>query len=645
MILGLFFYLTTNDKNKRITEELENKMQTLETNYLITLDYFINDVKSVKSEITNNKTNIKILEQALVSNQEQKIKLRKKLNDSMTMFFEKMKQRGIIQIQFVDPSNKSFLRMNYPDKFGDELNDIRYSFNYVRQTKKDIFGFEHGRTVNAFRYVFPFFNENKKYLGAVEISLSSDYLQEKLININKIHTHFLINKNVFLANTLLNESFKSRYIKSIEHKDYFYSKPDNEDMFHLISGKKILESLKEKIDKKMTKNEKFYLYKVFSKNVNIISFLPIQNIKKDKTIAYLVSYTEDKNVYNILLRHKIINIIFFIIMLFLFYFVYKNLNHKKNLVREVKIKTRELRKVKKELEFLNENLEIKVKEKTKEQDILLSLFDIGDTVLFKWKNDKSWTIEHVSSNISKFLEFTSDEFYNENIKYSSFIHKEDIQRVTNEVKEASSSNKSYFKHEPYRVITKSAKIKWVLDYTVIIRNEKNEIISYIGYILDITEERENEKLFFEQSKMASMGEMIGNIAHQWRQPLSVISTISTGAVLNKEFGLLSDEMFVKDMDIINKNVQYLSRTIDDFRNFIKGDRTASSFFIKDCIDSFLHLIEGSKKSNNINMVLDIKDDIKLYAYPNELIQCFLNLFNNAKDELISKDEDDRFLFI
>ena len=620
-------------------------MQTLETNYLITLDYFISDVKSVKSEITNNKENIRILENILVSNNEQKAKLRYQLHNSMSNFFEKMKQRGITQIQFVDSFNKSFLRMNYPDKFGDDLNDIRYSFNYVRKTKEDIFGFEHGRTVNAFRYVFPFFNENKKYLGAVEISLSSDYLQEKLININKIHTHFLINKNVFLANTLLNKAFDNRYITIIEHKDYFYSKPKNEDIFHLSTGKKIIDSLNDQIDKKISKNKKFYLYKESSNDVNIISFLPIQNLKKDKTIAYLVSYTKNKNIYNILLRHKIINTIFFIIMLFLFYFIYKNLNHKKILVQEVKIKTKELRKVKEELEFLNQNLEIKVKEKTKEQDILLSLFDIGDTVLFKWKNDKNWTIEHVSSNISKFLEFTAEEFYNEDIKYSSFIHKEDIQRVTNEVKLASSSNKSYFKHEPYRVITKSNKIKWVLDYTVIIRNEKDEIVSYIGYIHDITEERENEKLYFEQSKMASMGEMIGNIAHQWRQPLSVISTISTGVIVSKEFGLLSDEMIIKDMNTINKNVQYLSKTIDDFRNFIKGDRVASTFFIKDSLDSFLHLIEGSKKNHNINIVLNIKDDIKLFAYPNELIQCFLNLFNNAKDELISKHEDARYLFI
>ncbi len=620
-------------------------MQELETNYLITLDYFINDVKSIKTKITDDVKNINIFEKISNSNDIEKKKLRIQLYNQNLGFFNRMKQRGIIQMQFVLPSNESFLRMNEPSKYSDILSNIRFSFDYVSKIKKDIFGFEQGRTVHAFRYVFPFFNKNNKYLGAIEVSLSSDFVQKKLININKIHTHFLINKDIFIVNTLSQDSFKNRYKKSIENENYLYAKPKNELSFHLISGKKILKSLNKNIDDKIQKSEKFGLYKVFSKTVKIISFLPIYNIKEDKTSAYLVSYTESNNAYNILFRYKIINIIFFIIMVFLFYFIYKNLNHKKNLLSEVNIKTKKLTIVTKELEFLNENLENKVKEKTTEQDILLSLFDIGDAVLFKWKNDENWTVEHVSSNIYKLLELTTNDFYNENIKYSSFIHKKDIKRVFDEVSKASNSDTSYFKHEPYRIITQSSEIKWVIDYTVIIRDDNNQIINYIGYIHDITEERENEKLLFEQSKMASMGEMIGNIAHQWRQPLSMISTIATGSKLNKEFNLLTDEMFIKNMDSINKNAQYLSRTIDDFKNFIKGDTVMASFLIRDNIDSFLHLIEGSKKNNKINIIVDIKDYIKIMGYPNELIQCFLNLFNNAKDELILKEEEDRFLFI
>ncbi len=145
--------------------------------------------------------------------------------------------------------------------------------------------------------------------------------------------------------------------------------------------------------------------------------------------------------------------------------------------------------------------------------------------------------------------------------------------------------------------------------------------------------------------MASMGEMIGNIAHQWRQPLSIISTGSTGMKVQKEFGTLTDEQFTETCDIINDNAQYLSKTIDDFRNFIKGDRIKDIFSLKKCIDGFLHLVNGSIKNHNINIILDLQEDIKIDGYENELMQCLINIYNNAKDALIENKIEDKFIFI
>jgi signal transduction histidine kinase len=115
--------------------------------------------------------------------------------------------------------------------------------------------------------------------------------------------------------------------------------------------------------------------------------------------------------------------------------------------------------------------------------------------------------------------------------------------------------------------------------------------------------------------------------------------------MQREMELLTNEMFDKDMDIINDNVQYLSKTIDDFRNFTKGDRTKKLFNLKDDIDSFLHLVEGSIKNNYINLRLDLNDTIQINGYPNELIQCFINIFNNSKDALLELPEENRFIFI
>jgi len=166
----------------------------------------------------------------------------------------------------------------------------------------------------------------------------------------------------------------------------------------------------------------------------------------------------------------------------------------------------------------------------------------------------------------------------------------------------------------------------------------------------VIEEVEKTKQIQEQlsksEKMAAMGEMIGNIAHQWRQPLSVISTASTGMIMQKEFNSLSDEDLIKNCEVINDNAQYLSKTIDDFSKFIKGDKSASDFNLKNDTDSFLKLVDSTIKNHHLDVVLSLNEDINVHGYPNELIQCFINIFNNAKDALIeNNEENDRYIFI
>jgi len=142
-----------------------------------------------------------------------------------------------------------------------------------------------------------------------------------------------------------------------------------------------------------------------------------------------------------------------------------------------------------------------------------------------------------------------------------------------------------------------------------------------------------------------MGEMIGNIAHQWRQPLSVISTGATGMKLQKEFDLLTDDSFNQTCDAINDNAQYLSKTIDDFKNFVKGDKEKKLFKLENDIKSFLHLVEGTIKTNNIIMKIELDGEIEILGYENELLQCLINIFNNAKDILKEKGLKNKYIFI
>jgi signal transduction histidine kinase len=161
----------------------------------------------------------------------------------------------------------------------------------------------------------------------------------------------------------------------------------------------------------------------------------------------------------------------------------------------------------------------------------------------------------------------------------------------------------------------------------------------------ILESHKKDKLLFEQSKLASMGEMIANIAHQWRQPLSVISTAATGMKMQKEFGCLSDTVFNNSCDAINNNAQYLSKTIDDFKNFIKGDNRRTDFNLSNTISVFLNLVDSSIKANKIKIILNIEENIIISGHENELSQCFMNIFNNAKDALKDVEEGFKELYI
>ncbi len=173
-----------------------------------------------------------------------------------------------------------------------------------------------------------------------------------------------------------------------------------------------------------------------------------------------------------------------------------------------------------------------------------------------------------------------------------------------------------------------------------IYGNNNEVVNYIGVFSDITEQKLKEKLLrekditlFQQSKLAAMGEMIGNIAHQWRQPLSIISTAATGILLQKDLGISTDTDEKKALVAINNSTQYLSQTIEDFRNFLRLDKEVKLFNINDSIEKSISLTNIRKKSDEIKVILDVDKHLEVEGIKNEFIQVIINLLNNAKDAL------------
>ena len=182
-------------------------------------------------------------------------------------------------------------------------------------------------------------------------------------------------------------------------------------------------------------------------------------------------------------------------------------------------------------------------------------------------------------------------------------------------------------------------------------NKKNDVENLIIFMNDITKKHhleikneKNEKLLYHQNKMAAMGEMIENIAHQWRQPLSAISTSATGIKLRKEMNLLSDKDLVESMTTINETVQYLSQTINDFRNFINPSKNEySRFNISNTIEKTLKLTNGKRLAKKIEVIKNI-NDIEIVSLENELVQVLINILNNAID-VLSERSGDKLIFI
>lgn len=156
--------------------------------------------------------------------------------------------------------------------------------------------------------------------------------------------------------------------------------------------------------------------------------------------------------------------------------------------------------------------------------------------------------------------------------------------------------------------------------------------------LELEKNRDKDKKMIQQSRFAALGEMIGNIAHQWRQPLSAISSTASSLEMQIELNIAQEEDIKKSYEDIKNYVNFLTQTIEDFRGFFKEDKELVQFDIKDIIDKSVSIIDATYKDNNIELFIDIPyETLSATGMPNELSQVFLNILNNARDAIKEKE--------
>ncbi len=153
----------------------------------------------------------------------------------------------------------------------------------------------------------------------------------------------------------------------------------------------------------------------------------------------------------------------------------------------------------------------------------------------------------------------------------------------------------------------------------------------------IIDTQKKEKLLQHQSRLAQMGEMISMIAHQWRQPLTAISSTSNAIVLKAKLNKLDTDMAIELSSKISSYSQHLSSTIDDFREFFKSNKEKKDTTYSEIINAVLAIIETSIENKNITLVKNLNSNIVFNTYQNELKQVILNLIKNAEDVLIEKN--------
>lgn len=161
----------------------------------------------------------------------------------------------------------------------------------------------------------------------------------------------------------------------------------------------------------------------------------------------------------------------------------------------------------------------------------------------------------------------------------------------------------------------------------------------------VEELRKKDEILMLQSRQAALGEMIGNIAHQWRQPLNAVGLLVQDIALCYEYDNFSKDYLDSSTDKIMNLIQHMSQTIDDFRNFFTPEKEKVRFDLGKTVAKTLALVKGNFSDKGISIHTSVQDSPTLTGYPNEFSQVLLNILNNAIDAFSGRTIDDPFVSV
>ena len=307
-----------------------------------------------------------------------------------------------------------------------------------------------------------------------------------------------------------------------------------------------------------------------------------------------------------------------------------------------------MQKLQDELVEINYNLEAKFVSINHDLQKAQEVAKIGSWVLDNQKQDLRWSLQtYRIFNINPDIE--DENLYNEFIKC---VHPEDRDRLETSFRQ-SLKNQENYQHE-HRLLMDDGSIKYVLEHCETSFDEQGRALVSYGTVQDITENTlrkieliEKDLQLLHKSRLAQMGEMMSMIAHQWKQPLGLISAaqISILMAIEMEQYDLDDkkqrEEFLKfteeKLHKVSRYVQNLSQIISDFSDFYRPNKKSEAVRIDDVVNSSFNLFGDSISSANIELELDIKSKDEVYMHENEFMQVILNIVMNAREQLMNNE--------
>ena len=334
---AVVFYATQFIQEQRIKIVLDDSLKNLQINYDILLhNQRLTADAAYASTTTLTPGFLKIMKKASHSTTREKKLLREQLKRLLTERYRILKDKGVLQYQFVLPNNEVFLRMHKPSMFGDNIAKTRADFKFTNETFRQTQGFSEGAVALAFRNVYPIFDNKEEYIGAMEVSFSSESVQIYLSGTTKIHSHFLVAKEIFKTKKFQTDDLVLKYVESGESDNYMLKLDSSHTKDKCVIEKRAkLKKVQDKINNAIANKEPFAVYAMQdSDKVDVVAFLPILNVKKTKTLAWIVSHKENKFIYETLNTIKLVRVISFVIFFIIFYLIYRVLASKDKVEEE-----------------------------------------------------------------------------------------------------------------------------------------------------------------------------------------------------------------------------------------------------------------------------------------------------------------------